>query len=142
MRARLRLTQPPLAMKRICDAREGLIISIPGQDGRGQGIGFKLATLFLQKTAGVDTVAAAEALTEGKSIDVRDYLGAVAVLKYLGCAPTFRFALMTNNPKKEKTLEENGFQFDRTPHAVPPTEHTRRHLEAKQTKLGHRDLVP
>ena len=50
-----------LAMSRINRASQGVIITIPTQDGRGKGLAFKLATLFLQQH-GMDTYEAAHAL--------------------------------------------------------------------------------
>lgn len=120
---------------------EGLIISIPGQDGRGKGKPFKLATLFLQEELALHTVQAAECLTNGEPIDVRSYSGAIAVLKFLGCTSDFEFDLMTNNPLKLGILSENDFNFKPMPIVVPATEHTRHHLKAKQELLGHKNLI-
>ncbi len=129
------------AMELIDRAGEGLIICIPGQDGRGKGLPFKLATLTLQTELGYDTVQAAEALANGGPLDERTFGGAVAILKFLGCGRGVHFALLTNNPKKMDVFSENGFSFGRAAIAVPPTEHTQRHLEAKQRKLDHLDLL-
>jgi 3,4-dihydroxy 2-butanone 4-phosphate synthase/GTP cyclohydrolase II len=46
--------------------------------------------------------------------------------------------LMTNNPAKYVALEGFGLEIvERVPLEVPPTEHTRRYLEAKKRKMGH-----
>ncbi len=47
------------AMTQVTNRGEGIIIHIPGQDGRGMGLDFKLATLHIQQRLGADTVQAA-----------------------------------------------------------------------------------
>ena len=48
-----------LAMQTIAEVGEGMIISIPNQDGRGMGLTFKLATLWIQDVLKVHTVESA-----------------------------------------------------------------------------------
>lgn len=130
------------AMRAIGETGEGIIICMPKQDGRGKGISFKLATLWLQNALRLDTVQAASLLAEGKPIDVRSYAGAVAVLKFLGCDRRgTRLALLSNNPDKLAVLTENGIVAESIPHVISPTDHTRRHLEAKARCFGHTNLV-
>jgi 3,4-dihydroxy 2-butanone 4-phosphate synthase/GTP cyclohydrolase II len=46
--------------------------------------------------------------------------------------------LMTNNPSKYVALSGYGLEIvERVPLEVPPTEHTRKYLEAKKHKMGH-----
>ncbi len=47
------------AMAEVSQKGEGIIVHIPGQDGRGMGLDFKLATLHIQERLGADTVQAA-----------------------------------------------------------------------------------
>jgi len=47
------------AMMEVTTRGEGVIVHIPGQDGRGMGLDFKLATLHIQQRLGADTVQAA-----------------------------------------------------------------------------------
>jgi GTP cyclohydrolase II len=47
------------AMTDVTRRGEGIIVHIPGQDGRGMGLDFKLATLHIQQRLGADTVQAA-----------------------------------------------------------------------------------
>lgn len=133
--------QLELAQARIEREGEGLVICIPKQDGRGRGLDFKLGTLLLQDYCKLDTVDAAETLAADGKIDTRTYGGAVAILKFLGCDSSFGFALLTNNPKKMSVFAENNLQYDSVPIIVPPTEHTLRHLIAKESRLGHHGLV-
>lgn len=134
--------QLTLAMQIIARFGEGIIINIPHQDGRGMGNPFKLATLSLQEQLHLTTVEAASILTDAGPIDRRSYGGAIAILRFLRVSKKREVCLITNNPYKFKIFEENGYQAtERVPVIVPPTQHTRRHLEAKQLSLGHKDLV-
>ncbi len=117
-------------------------MNIPHQDGRGMGISFKLATLWLQDTLGVDTVESASILAPGGVIDVRTYAGVVGILRFFGIPESSIINLASNNPKKAKVFEENGYKIgDFVPIVIEPTEHTQKHLKAKQDKLGHIKLV-
>lgn len=128
-----------LAMKTISDAREGIIVNIPAQDGRGMGLPFKLATLLIQKELGVDTVESAGMLAPGGIIDVRTYSGVVGVLKFFDIPATTRINLATNNPYKENVFKENGYSLsDNIPMLITPNKHTERHLRAKKNHLGHK----
>lgn len=129
------------AMYMIGMAGEGIIVHIRAQDGRGKQLPFKLATLYLQRELGVHTVEAANLLAGGDSIDDRDYAGAIAILKFLRCGPNFGFRVMTNNPKKLELFAENDFSIRPVHIAIQPTEHTHRHLAAKQEFLGHTKLI-
>ncbi len=134
--------QLDLAMKTLNDKGEGMIVNIPHQDGRGMGISFKLATLWLQDTLGVDTVESASILAPGGVIDVRTYAGVVGILRFFGIPESSIINLASNNPKKAKVFEENGYKIgDFVPIVIEPTEHTQKHLKAKQDKLGHIKLV-
>ncbi len=132
-----------LAMQEIAKVGEGMIINIPNQDGRGMGNPFKLATLSLQEQLRLTTVEAASTLvTNGGSIDRRTYSGVIAILRFLKIPQKCEICLLTNNPDKFKTFGENGYRAtERIPVVIAPTQHTRRHLEAKQLYLGHEDLV-
>jgi 3,4-dihydroxy 2-butanone 4-phosphate synthase/GTP cyclohydrolase II len=123
---------------------EGVLVNIPHQDGRGLGLGFKLATLFVQEELGVGTVTASALLDPaGATRDARTYGGVIAILRFFGVLKGREIALMSNNPKKLEIFEENGHgtpQFVEV--QIEPTEHTRHHLLEKQEHLGHVNLVP
>ena len=126
------------AMKIISQIGEGIIISIPEQDGRGMGIAFKLATLMLQKELDVNTVEAANILADSSLIDTRTYDGAVCILKFLGIDQKSKINLATNNSAKKKALLDNGYTVESTvPIVIEPNEYTSRHLQAKKKYLGH-----
>lgn len=131
--------QLELAMKTIAELGEGMIVHIPRQDGRGMGLPFKLATLYLQDTLGVHTVESAGLLAEDGVIDVRTYSGAVAILRFFGVPESRPIRLATNNKDKAKVFGENGYEVaDFVPIEIPPNKHNRHHLEAKRMLLGHR----
>lgn len=130
-----------LAMQEIAMAGEGIVINLPPQDGRGMGSPFKLATMSLQEQLRLTTVEAESILAEGGPIDKRSYAGAVAILRFFHVSKKREIRLMTNNPHKFAVFEENGYRTKRMPIVIPPTQHTRKHLEAKQLYLGHKDLV-
>ncbi len=132
-----------LAMKTVAKKGEGLLVNIPRQDGRGLGLPFKLATLWLQAKLKLDTVEAANVIAPSGVIDVRTYSGVVGILKYFEIPTTTKINLATNNPHKAGAFIENGYTVaDYTPIVIPATDLTRSHLQAKQEHLGHIDLVP
>lgn len=113
----------------------GLLIHIPQQDGRGKGISFKLATLYLQNKLGLNTVEAAAVLSP--QVDERTYESIVGILKFLKIDNSYVINLATNNPQKHSSLESNHFQVDAKPIQIDATEHTLKHLIAKQTLFNH-----
>lgn len=127
-----------VAMTRIQKPNQGLIIAIPRQDGRGKGLPFKLATLYLQQAAKFDTYDAAAALAENSEIDVRTYGGALAILQFFKLRTAQPIRFMTNNPLKLAALAENGYgHVERFPIRIRSNKHTAKHLAAKANKLGH-----
>ncbi len=131
-----------LALKRIEELGEGMVINIPRQDGRGMGLTFKLATLWVQDVLGLNTVESASLLAPGGVIDVRTYSGVICILKFFGIPESFMINLATNNPHKAEVFAENGYTVsDYMPIIIEPNEHTELHLRAKQKHLGHQGLV-
>lgn len=124
------------------EMKEGIIVCMPRQDGRGMGLPFKLATLQLQHFLGMDTVEAAKVVAGSDHIDDRDYHGVMAILKFFGFTPKTKIDIATNNPRKVAAFEENGYTVvHTTPVLIKPTKHTKKHMEAKQRHLGHMNLV-
>lgn len=124
-------------MNRLGKSSSGIIIHIPNQDGRGMGIGFKLATLYLQRELGLNTIESAAYLSQDGIIDKRTYGGVVAILKFLGIKNDKLIVLNTNNPDKIKIFEENGFNVKLSQIEIDATDQTKKHLKAKQKYLGH-----
>ena len=131
--------QLELAIKYLGRAEQGLIIHIPGQDGRGKGTAFHLATLYLQEALGVNTLESfglIEGNTLPENLDSRTYEGSAAVMKFMGLKE-YDILFGTNNPMKLEPLMKEGFNIIREPVIIEPTVYTRHHLEAKQSVLGH-----
>lgn len=127
--------QLQLAMAHCVVEGAGAIVHIPHQDGRGQGLAFKMATLELQAIFDIDTVTAFQLL--GSKVDTRNYDGAVAAMLYLGIGSKYPIALGTNNPHKIESITQAGIAIDRiVPVKVPATDLTKKHFQAKKN-LGH-----
>lgn len=130
-----------LALKTIAK-NEGMVINIPKQDGRGLGLSFKLATMWLQDTLKVNTVESASMLSPDGSIDIRTYAGAVGILKFFGIKKDCKINLASNNPKKLEVFVANDYKIGKAvPIVIKPTKYTLSHLIAKQKYLGHKNLV-
>jgi 3,4-dihydroxy 2-butanone 4-phosphate synthase/GTP cyclohydrolase II len=119
------------ALERIAAEKRGVLLYLL-QEGRGIGLVNKLRAYELQD-GGADTVEANQTL--GFPADQRDYGVGAQILRDLGVR---RMRLMTNNPSKYVALSGYGLEIvERVPLEVPPTEHTRKYLEAKKRKMGH-----
>ena len=111
--------------------RGGIIIYL-NQEGRGIGLANKLRTYELQ-SQGLDTVEANEVL--GFDDDGRIFSPAATLLKKLNINEV---ELLTNNPRKAKSLEEYGIKVKRCiPHIVELHEDISKYLKTKATKLSH-----
>lgn len=84
-------------------AGRGVVVYLTGHEGRGIGLGAKLAAYRLQQSEQLDTVDANLAI--GAPVDDRDYSVAAAILGDLGVRSV---ELLTNNPVKTAQLRENG----------------------------------
>ena len=124
--------QLDLAMERIAEAGEGVVVYLRGHEGRGIGLGHKMRAYNLQDR-GRDTVEANEDL--GLPIDSREYGIGSQILVDLGIS-TMR--IMTNNPAKYGGLEGYGLEIvERVPLQVFPNPENIRYLRTKQDKMGH-----
>jgi len=120
------------AMRRVEEHGSGVVLYLRGHEGRGIGLVDKLRAYTLQES-GHDTVEANIEL--GHAADLRDWDAAAQILSDLGVSSV---TLMTNNPAKVAALEVNGIHVaGQEPLQIAPTEHNRRYLETKRTKLGH-----
>lgn len=110
----------------------GAVVYLRGHEGRGIGLGPKLAAYALQDL-GHDTVEANEAL--GFAADGRSYGAAAAILTALGIT---RVRLLTNNPAKCVELVDHGIEVaERVPLVVGTHPENVRYLSTKRDKLGH-----
>ena len=141
--------QLQMAIQKISERGEGAIIHIKNHEGRGKGISSKLDQLAICNELGIDTVTASKLraeLVEGievqnfpllSIIDIRDFLGCVAILKFFKVPTKIKLMLQTNNPNKTKALLENGYEFEYYNIHTEPHELNKHHLQAKKNELGH-----
>jgi 3,4-dihydroxy 2-butanone 4-phosphate synthase/GTP cyclohydrolase II len=126
------------ALRRVAAEREGVVLYMRQQEGRGIGLANKMKAYHLQQTQGLDTVEANKAL--GLPVDVRDYGVGAQILRDLGVR---RMKLLTNNPSKYHALSGYGLQItERVPLQVPADRHNEGYLRAKRDKLGHQIELP
>ena len=120
------------ALSLIAENGHGYIVYLKGQEGRGIGIGNKIAAYALQEQ-GYDTVDANVQL--GLPVDSRDYAVAFQILKHMGVNA---IRLLTNNPYKVEAISQYGINVsERISLAVEPTDENRAYLKTKKEKLGH-----
>lgn len=120
------------ALAAIAAEGAGVLIYLRGHEGRGIGLGHKLAAYTLQES-GRDTIDANIEL--GVPIDNRDYRVCAAVLHRLG---VHRIRLITNNPRKVQALNDGGITVvERV--TAPPVVHDDNitYLQTKRDRLGH-----
>lgn len=119
------------ALQRIADYGCGALLYLR-QEGRGIGLLNKVRAYKLQDQ-GADTVEANEQL--GFAPDLRDFSICVPMLDHLGIQ---KVRLMTNNPRKVKTLKLQGINIvERLAIHVGENPHNAHYLSTKAKKLGH-----
>ncbi|HVE92119.1 MAG TPA: bifunctional 3,4-dihydroxy-2-butanone-4-phosphate synthase/GTP cyclohydrolase II [Actinomycetota bacterium] len=125
-------SQLRLALQKIGEEGEGVLVYIRGHEGRGIGLRHKLEAYQLQES-GMDTVQANEHL--GFPADLRDYGIGAQILVDLGIT-TMRY--MSNNPAKRAGIEGYGLSIvENVPLQTAPTEQNIAYLRTKRDKLGH-----
>jgi 3,4-dihydroxy 2-butanone 4-phosphate synthase/GTP cyclohydrolase II len=120
------------ALEQIAKNKHGYLVYLKGHEGRGIGIGQKIAAYALQDQ-GENTFQAN--LSLGLPEDARNYQDAIAILKHL---QVNQFSFITNNPDKVAAIQEAGFQFEQM--IVPPfvTEQNKKYLQDKATIANHK----
>lgn len=103
----------------------GYLIYLKGQEGRGIGIGNKIAAYALQEN-GMNTYEANEAL--GLPKDKRNYIDAIWILKALHVD---QFKLISNNPEKIEILKKAGCNFEVIQLASKTNDHNFKYLSDK-----------
>ncbi|MET0473427.1 MAG: 3,4-dihydroxy-2-butanone-4-phosphate synthase [Mycobacterium sp.] len=120
------------ALAAIAGEGAGVLIYLRGHEGRGIGLGHKLAAYSLQE-AGRDTVDAN--LELGLPIDNRDYGVSAAVLQMLGIT---RIRLITNNPGKVEAIRAGGLSVtERVSAPSSVTADNITYLRTKRDRMGH-----
>jgi len=124
--------QLEIALKKINEAKNGVLLYITNHEGRGIGLTNKIKAYHLQEN-GLDTVQANKAL--GFEADLRDYGLGAQILKALGLTT---IKLLTNNPKKIVALEGYGLKITkRIPLIIKPNKYNKKYLQTKKKKLKH-----
>lgn len=119
------------AMRLIEQEGTGIVLYLR-QEGRGIGLENKLRAYALQDE-GRDTVEAN--LELGFEADERDFAVAAHMLQMLRVS---KIRLITNNPNKQRSLEENGIEVpERIPMIAASDPCNKGYLETKRRKLGH-----
>jgi len=120
------------ALEQIAKNKHGFLIYLKGHEGRGIGIGQKIAAYALQDQ-GENTFQAN--LSLGLPEEARNYQDAIAILKHL---QVNQFSFITNNPDKVAAIQDAGFQFEQI--IVPPfvTEQNKKYLQDKATIANHK----
>jgi GTP cyclohydrolase II len=113
------------ALSLIAENGHGYIVYLKGQEGRGIGIGNKIAAYALQEQ-GMNTYEANEKL--GLPKDNRNYLEAIWMLKALSIDD---FYLLSNNPEKVDALTKAGFSFNILQVGITATSHNQQYLTDK-----------
>jgi len=113
------------ALALIAQNKNGAVVYLKNQEGRGIGISNKIKAYHLQEQ-GFNTYEANEKL--GLPLDARNYDDAISILKILGYTS---ITLITNNPVKEEAVKAAGIAF--TPHHISASvnAHNKAYIDAK-----------
>ena len=113
------------ALALIAQNKNGAVVYLKNQEGRGIGISNKIKAYHLQEQ-GLNTYEANEKL--GLPLDARNYDDAISILKILGYTS---IALITNNPAKEEAVKAAGIAF--TTHHINASvnEYNKAYIDAK-----------
>jgi 3,4-dihydroxy 2-butanone 4-phosphate synthase / GTP cyclohydrolase II len=114
------------ALQQMAEVGHGYLIYIKGHEGRGIGLGNKIAAYQWQEK-GLNTYQANEVL--GLPSDARDYSAAISILAHLKID---QFSLLTNNPKKVLALQQAGFSFQQLPIPATVNPFNRQYLSDKK----------
>jgi 3,4-dihydroxy 2-butanone 4-phosphate synthase/GTP cyclohydrolase II len=120
------------SLEAIATHGHGYVIYLRGHEGRGIGIGNKVAAYALQEK-GHDTYEANELL--GLPKDNRSFTDAIWMLRSLNLG---HFELISNNPTKINALQEAGFTFDLKQLPVEANPYNQQYLEDKINLGKHR----
>ncbi len=124
--------QLDLAQEALAAQPAGCLIYLRGQEGRGIGLGNKIAAYALQD-AGLDTLDANGAL--GFPADAREYRAAAEILRDMNIS---RVTLLTNNPEKVDALIAAGISVSSRRSLIAATSASNvSYLRTKRERFGH-----
>lgn len=117
---------------RTINSEGGVVLYMRGHEGRGIGLVNKFKAYKLQEQ-GLDTLDANLAL--GLPADARDYTAAARILDDMGIRSV---RLLSNNPEKQRQLEEHGITITSlVPLVVGLGEFNTGYLGVKRDRMGH-----
>lgn len=113
------------ALALIAQNKNGAVVYLKNQEGRGIGISNKIKAYHLQEQ-GLNTYEANEKL--GLPLDARNYDDAISILKILGYTS---ITLITNNPAKEEAVKAAGIAFTTHHISASVNEYNKAYIDAK-----------
>ncbi|MCK4761450.1 MAG: bifunctional 3,4-dihydroxy-2-butanone-4-phosphate synthase/GTP cyclohydrolase II [Candidatus Aminicenantes bacterium] len=120
------------AMQMIAKEKQGVLLYLLNQEGRGIGLISKIKAYKLQEN-GLDTIEANIEL--GFKPDQRDYGIGAQILRSLGLR---KLRIITNNPSKYIALSGYGLEIvERVPIEVGFHEESIKYMRTKKEKMGH-----
>jgi GTP cyclohydrolase II len=114
-----------VALALIAENKNGAVVYLKNQEGRGIGISNKIKAYHLQEQ-GLNTYEANEKL--GLPLDARNYDDAISILKILGYTS---ITLITNNPAKEEAVKAAGIAFTTHHISASVNAHNKAYIDAK-----------
>jgi GTP cyclohydrolase II len=121
------------ALALIAQNKNGAVVYLKNQEGRGIGISNKIKAYHLQEQ-GLNTYEANEKL--GLPLDARNYDDAISILKILGYTS---ITLITNNPAKEEAVKAAGIAFTTHHISASVNAHNKAYIDAK-INIGHHHI--
>ena len=121
------------ALALIAQNKNGAVVYLKNQEGRGIGISNKIKAYHLQEQ-GLNTYEANEKL--GLPLDARNYDDAISILKILGYTS---ITLITNNPSKEEAVKAAGIAFTTHHISASVNAHNKAYIDAK-INIGHHHI--
>ncbi len=119
------------ALKTIAENGHGYLVYLKGHEGRGIGIGNKIAAYALQDQ-GENTYQANKSL--GLPEESRNYVDAIEILNFLSIND---FKFISNNPDKIAALDNAGFIFETITTPAFVTAENKKYLEDKIRIANH-----
>lgn len=122
------------SLKLIDKQNNGVVVYL-FDEGRGAGLLTKIRAMELERREEIDTVEAFKRL--GLPPDLRKYDVAIEILNDLKISKTIK--LITNNPGKKESLEENNYKVTEIVKLnLNLNQQTKKYLRMKKEKLGHK----
>jgi len=121
------------AQQEIIKHGSGVVVDIPGQDGRGWSM-YKMAIQRIMDELKLNTIDSAKQFYQDVAIDRRSYYDFAIIMKAFGFPEEQKLVLLNNNPLKSKALEDVGFAVtdNESFNADNISEEAKANLEAKK----------